>query len=117
MFTIHFMGMKMLNTTKINLMKLAALVWFAGVFILLYKSTVMVIEAVDIGAPLSVAVFTMITGMVIGLVKAKYLFIPLCKKNIKRISGLKSPKIWQFYRLRFFFFLVLPTPTKRKKVS
>lgn len=44
-------------------------------------------------------------GMVLGLIKTKYIFIKSCRKNLKRIDELKEPKIWQFYRVRFFIFL------------
>lgn len=97
----------LLTATKATLVKLAALVWFAGVLVLLFKSVVMLIEAVKIGAPVSVTVSAVIAGLVIGMIKAKYLFIHICKRNIKRIFALKSPKIWQFYRIKFFFFLFL----------
>jgi len=85
--------MELLKTTQINLVKLAALVWFTGVFVLLYKSTGMVIEAVTIGAPVPIVVAAVITGFVIGMIKAKYLFIHICQKNIKRIFSLMSRKI------------------------
>ena len=98
---------ELLTATKATLVKLAALVWFSGVVVLLFKSTVMLIEAVKIGAPVSVAVSAVIAGLIIGMIKAKYFFIRICKSNIKRIFALKSPKIWQFYRMRFFFFLFL----------
>ncbi len=101
------MTKNLLTATRANLVKLAAVVWFSGVVILLFKSTIILIEAVKLGAPVSVAVSTVITGLVIGMIKAKYLFIRICKSNIKRIYSLKSPKIWQFYRIRFFFFLFL----------
>lgn len=98
---------KWLGTSKKMLIRLAALVWFAGVFILLFKSTALLIEAVRTGAPFLAAVLAAATGVVIGVIKAKYLFIRICEKNIQRILALKSPKIWQFYRTRFFFFLAL----------
>lgn len=88
-----------------TLVKLAAIVWFTGVIILLVKSSGMLIETVNNGAPLVWVFISVLIGLVFGKVKAKYLFIRLCKKNIKRILALESPKIWQFYRTRFFFFL------------
>jgi len=48
-----------------------------------------------------------LSGLVIGWLKAKYLFISVCNKNLKRIDALKQPMLWQFYRIRFFFFLCL----------
>lgn len=97
----------MLNTTKTTLFRLAALVWFTGVVVLLVKSVTIIREAVEIGAPVPVAISALAAGIVIGMIKAKYLFIHICKKNIERIQALESPKIWQAYRTRFYFFLVL----------
>lgn len=86
---------------------MAALVWVAGVIVLLLKSSSMIMNAVEIGAPVSLAVTAVIIGLAAGAIKAKYLFVRVCNKNIERICALKSPKIWQFYRIRFFFFLFL----------
>jgi hypothetical protein len=88
-----------------TLIKLAAIVWFSGVVILLIKSSGMFIEAVNKGAPIVWVIIAVLIGLVLGRVKAKYLFVRICNKNIKRILALESPKIWQFYRTRFFFFL------------
>jgi len=95
-----------LLAVKLNtLVKLAAIVWFAGVIILLIKSSGIFIETISKGTPIVWVVIAVLFGLILGLVKAKILFIRICKKNIKRIQALKSPKIWQFYRTRFFFFL------------
>lgn len=102
----HITG-KWLGTSKKMLIRLAASVWFAGVLILLFKSTALLVEAVRTGAPLFAVLLAAAAGVAIGLLKAKYLFIRICEKNIQRILALKSPKIWQFYRTRFFFFLAL----------
>jgi hypothetical protein len=45
-------------------------------------------------------------GLTIGVVKAKYLFKRVCIKNLNRIDALEEPKLWQFYRTRFFIFLL-----------
>lgn len=88
-----------------TLIKLAAIIWGAGVIILLAKSGGMLIEAGDMGAPVLWVAIAILTGIFLGGIKAKYLFVRICKNNINRILGLKSPRIWQFYRTRFFFFL------------
>ena len=49
----------------------------------------------------------MLTGILIGLVKAKYLFSVVCKKNLARIDLLDNPKGWQFFRPVFWFFLTV----------
>lgn len=97
----------MLNATKTTLFRLAALIWFTGVVVLLVKSVTIIREAIEVGVPVPVAVSALAAGVIIGMVKAKYLFIRICKKNIERIQALESPKIWQAYRTRFYFFLIL----------
>lgn len=46
-----------------------------------------------------------IAGLSIGAIKARYLFSSVCRKNLDRIASLKRPRVWQFYRLRFFALL------------
>lgn len=48
-----------------------------------------------------------ILGLFMGLIKAKYLFNKSCKKNLARIDALNKPKFWQFFRPRFFLFLIM----------
>lgn len=98
---------QLLSCEKISLVRLAGLVWFVGVIVLLFKSSGIFIETVNIGAPFALTVTAVMSGLAIGAIKAKYLFIRLCRQNIKRIYALNSPKIWQFYRPRFFIFLFL----------
>ncbi len=48
-----------------------------------------------------------VIGLLIGMLKAKYLFSKSCKKNLSRIALLKEPKVWQCFRPRFFMFLAI----------
>ncbi len=50
---------------------------------------------------------TIVAGLLLGSLKARFLFIKSCRKNLARIGALKRPKIWQFFRPRFFVFLLL----------
>jgi len=47
------------------------------------------------------------TGLGIGGMKAKFLFVKNCQKNLDRIAALKRPKLWQFYRPEFFVVLTI----------
>jgi len=47
----------------------------------------------------------LLAGLVIGALKAKYIFIGSCRRNIRRINALPNPRVWQFYRPGFFVFL------------
>jgi len=97
----------MLITSSHTLKKLAAIVWYAGVVILLLKSTGLFIHAYSDGVKPAVLVVSVLTGLAIGWIKSKYMFVNICKKNLRRICELKEPRLWQFYRIRFFFFLGL----------
>jgi hypothetical protein len=97
----------MLSASTQTLKRLAALVWYLGVAVLLIKSAGQFLEADRAGAgPLLVA-FAIFSGLLIGWIKAKYLFIKICRRNLERIDALKKPKLWQCYRIRFYFFLGL----------
>ena len=109
MHGILFYNMKiqLLNTSHLMLRRLAALVWYIGVLVLAVKSSSLMLEADKTGIHRLWIILAFGTGILIGWVKAKYMFERLCLKNLKRIYALKKPRIWQFYRPRFFVFLFL----------
>ena len=86
---------------------LAALLWYIGSIILLFKGGSLLFEAKELkpeeGWPWQVAVL----GIFLGSLKAKFIFSRSCQKNINRIATLVQPKIWQFFRIRFFIALML----------
>ena len=47
------------------------------------------------------------SGLLIGALKARYLFARAGRKNLARIEALEQPRLWQFYRAGFFLFLAL----------
>ena len=85
---------------------LASLVWYSGAIVLSFKSSRLLIEAYNISPNLLWIWLTVLGGLMIGAIKARYLFKRLCIKNLKRIDALKNPRLWQFYRTGFFFFLL-----------
>ncbi|MFH2058936.1 MAG: hypothetical protein ABIJ59_08545 [Pseudomonadota bacterium] len=95
----------MLNATSSTLIKLAALVWYTGIVVLIAKSVSLLLEAMKGGADQLFIMMAVLCGMAIGKIKAKYLFYNIGKKNIDRINSLTNPRLWQFYRKRFFVFL------------
>jgi len=95
----------MFNTPTYILKLLAAIVWYCGAVILYLKSASLLLEASTIQFNSFWIILTVLTGLIIGAIKAHYLFKPICINNIKRINNLKCPKIWNFYRQRFFIFL------------
>ena len=95
----------MLNASAHTLKILAALVWYTGVAVLLLKSSGLFLQAHQDGASSLAVGLSILAGLGLGLVKAKYLFVGVCRKNLARIQVLKKPMLWQFYRGRFFLFL------------
>ena len=85
-----------------NLRILAALLWYIGSIVLLQKGTVLLFEAEVLkpeeGWPWQVVIL----GIFLGGIKAKFIFNKSCQKNLDRIGTLLKPKIWQFFRIRFF---------------
>lgn len=96
----------MISVKKSTLKVLAGVVWYTGFLALLIKSLKLFSEAYalnnDFLTLLSVLVFTFI----VVFFKTKYIFIKTCQKNLNRIELLENPKIWEFYRVRFFLFLI-----------
>jgi len=96
-----------LTTTRRTLKILAVLVWIIGGVMLIRKGGELIIEAYSLN-PLIVWIgFSIVLGIFLGGLKSKYLFIKSCRKNLARIDALEEPKLWQFYRPKFFFFLSL----------
>ncbi|MFK5891752.1 MAG: hypothetical protein QM504_00855 [Pseudomonadota bacterium] len=95
----------MFDSSSYTLKLLAAAIWYSGVVILLIKSTSLFIEAERINPEQLWTPIAFFSGLILGSIKAKYIFQKLCFKNLDRIDTLKQPKIWNFYRLHFFIFL------------
>jgi hypothetical protein len=91
---------------KKTLKLLALLVWYIGFVALSLKSYKLFWEAYSIDNNMLYLVVFLLLGVLLSLLKTKYIFIKSCQKNLERIDALKEPKIWNFYRFRFFLFLV-----------
>ncbi len=95
-------------TASTNTIKtIAAVIWVTGAITLGIKSFILLIQATEISPELPWVWIAVLTGLVIGAIKTKYLFTRLCYKNLNRIDELKQPKLWQCYRPQFFIFLFL----------
>ncbi len=95
----------MLMTSYATLKRLAAFVWYTGVVVLFIKSCALFIEAYNGRVHPVWLIVAVLIGLTIGWIKAKYMFVSICKRNLTRLSQLKKPRLWQFYRGRFFIFL------------
>jgi len=80
-------------------------VWFSGAIVLLLKATSLLQQANELrpGAYWSWA--GAVTALLIGAIKARYLFSGFCRKNLDRIAALKNPQPWLAFRPRFYVFL------------
>jgi hypothetical protein len=86
---------------------LSALVWYGGGVGLAWKGSALLLEANSINQDGVWSILAPLLGVVIGVIKAKFIFIKNCRKNITRINQLLQPKPWQFFRLRFMFILLI----------
>ncbi|MCJ7624980.1 MAG: hypothetical protein MUO76_15875 [Anaerolineaceae bacterium] len=101
----------MIKTSPRTLKILAALIWYIGGMILFTKGGSLLIEAAALEPEQDWVWSVTPIGVLIGGVKAKFLFSRSCKKNLARIDLLHQPKIWQFFRPGFFIFLALMIAT------
>ena len=90
---------------------LAAFVWYIGGFVLLFKGGSLLLEAKSIEPDLLWPWLVVIGALLLGGVKARYLFSKSCRKNLARIDALAEPKLWQFFRPGFFLALALMIAT------
>ncbi len=97
----------MKNVSTQTLKILAAILWYIGVGILLSKGWELAQDAQNLEPEKSGFLISCLGGILIGVVKARFIFIKSCKRNMARIDNLVSPKIWQFYRPQFFIALIL----------
>ena len=97
----------MFNTSTQTLRLLAALVWFSGAVVLFIKGFGMFFEAEQLNPGQLWTWLALSAGLMLGSIKARYLFSRLCKKNLRRIDSLAEPRLWNFYRVRFYVFLLV----------
>jgi hypothetical protein len=96
-----------LMSASARTLKLLALVtWITGGVILFLKGHALFAEAAGLrpGAELNSIPF--LIAVPVGGLKARYLFLPSCRRNLARIDALPDPKPWQFFRIGFFIFLL-----------
>jgi hypothetical protein len=91
-------------------MVIAAIVWYGGGIALLFKAGSLVKSALALDSQSVWAYTAPVLGILIGFIKARFIFNHACKKNIIRIRALKNPLIWQFFRPGMLIFLALIIP-------
>ena len=100
-----------MNVSQRTLRIIAAIIWYTGGFVLLAKGSVLIKNAYLIDARSIWTTMAPILGIIIGLLKGRFLFSKSCRKNIKRINALIDPRIWQCYRPGMLIFLAIVIPT------
>ena len=96
-----------MTTTRGILKLLAAITWYTGGIVLLIKGTNLLLEAHALQPGSPWIWLALAAGLLTGMVKAVCLFTHTCAANLARINNLHEPRLWQFYRPRFFIFLAL----------
>jgi hypothetical protein len=86
---------------------LAGLTWYIGAFVLLSKGSRLLLQAERINPDQAWPWVALSVGVLIGIVKARYLLVKSCRRNLQRIANLTDPRWWQFFRPRFFVFLAI----------
>ena len=94
-------------STRQRQRQLAALTWYVGSIILIYKGGSLLLEAFSLMPDKRWPFYAVGLGVIVGLIKSFYVFNKSCMKNLQRISKLQNPYIWQFFRPRFFVLLSL----------
>ena len=86
---------------------LAAAVWVTGAIVLLLKCGSLFYEAKSIQPENNFVLLGIVIGLFIGGLKARFIMVEFCKKNLQRIAKLTSPKIHQVFSPGFLIFLFL----------
>lgn len=97
----------MFTVSHRTLTALAGLTWYVGGFSLLAKGIGVLVETSAMYPGEEWPFFAGIAGPVVGAVKARYLYMKSCRKNLARIRALENPKVWQFFRPWFFAALAM----------
>lgn len=95
----------MIDTSTSSLKILAAVLWYSGGLVLLFKGGSLLWQAVALRQGLAWPVLALISALLIGSLKVRFIFSKSCRNNLRRIDQLPRPRWWQFYRPGFLLFL------------
>jgi hypothetical protein len=84
---------------------MSGLVWFSGAVVLLLKGASLFEQAIALKPGETWSWLAVAAALLIGGVKARYLFGGFCRKNLNRIATLDDPQLWQAFRPGFYLFL------------
>ncbi len=95
----------MLAVSKGTLKLVSGFVWFSGAIVLLLKSASLFTQAIALKPGEASSWLFIAAAILIGSIKAHYLFSGFCRKNLDRIAALDDPQLWQAFRPGFYVFL------------
>jgi hypothetical protein len=96
-----------MTVSRRTLKIMAAVVWHIGGIVLLIKASTLLLEADSLRPDQNWQWIFVFVGLLLGGLKARFLFSRSCRKNLVRIETLDQPNVWRFFRPRFFLLLVL----------
>jgi len=94
-----------LAVSKKTLKMVSAIVWLSGAIVLFAKGADLFLQAIALRPEETWSWLAVAAGLLIGGVKAQYLFGGFCRKNLDRIAALTEPRLWQAFRPGFYVFL------------
>ena len=97
----------MMTVSARSLHILAALVWYAGGSVLLIKGGSLLVEAEVLEPDRIWPWLAGIIGLLLGGLKARFIFGKSIKRNLARIAALDRPRAWQFFSPGFFVALAV----------
>ena len=95
----------MLTVSKSKLKFVSGFVWFSSAIVLLLKGASLFAQALALKPGETWSWLVIAAAILIGGVKAHYLFAGFCRKNLDRIAALDDPQLWQAFRPGFYVFL------------
>jgi hypothetical protein len=103
--TRHMTTDTMFTASTQTLKFMAAALWLSGGIVLVYKGSVMLLATQALQA--GTAWPALVLGLGIGWLKVHLIFRNSCRKNLSRITQLRTPKLWQAFRPGFLVFLAV----------
>lgn len=100
-----------MKVSQRTLMITAAIIWYGGGISLLFKGGALIKNVYAIDVQSIWTYLAPILGIMIGLLKGRFLFSKSCEKNIKRIKALSDPRLRQCFRPGMLIFLAIIIPT------